>query len=263
MQRWALLGGASATCLATGYVLASYRQNPVLRVRPGSLLVWRAAFNLGFGLTVIANDIHYFINDNFPSQECLDKVASQLDVDCDPLAGEDCSGTVCVCGSVERCQWMSFWVQFFLFGSETFYFAISLDLYFNLTRSPFARYPLPLSSPSTYRHQVRASPISRGRYTSSLRWSAEYVDLSSKPCPLSGARYPAAPASSGLPTKPSNNTPPCKIHTVDMWRILQGCAASPKSTAPQYSSSAASRRPSSPHWRWSALTKMPSNPGRR
>ena len=65
-QRWALLTGCILSALSAGYVLLSYKHNPVLRRRPGSLLFWRTVCNLGFCLTVIINDIGYAVRGDFP-----------------------------------------------------------------------------------------------------------------------------------------------------------------------------------------------------
>ena len=53
------------------YIMLSYRLNPQLRRRPGSLLFWRSVCSGGFSVVVIVNDIRYAINDNFPTAECL------------------------------------------------------------------------------------------------------------------------------------------------------------------------------------------------
>eukprot|EP01046_Picozoa_sp_COSAG06_P085239 COSAG06_NODE_31958_length_513_cov_1.270531_1_plen_71_part_00 len=58
--------------------MLSYRLNPQLRRRPGSLLFWRSVCSGGFSVVVIVNDIRYAINDNFPTAECLSNVTGGL-----------------------------------------------------------------------------------------------------------------------------------------------------------------------------------------
>ena len=136
LQRWALLAGALVTCVSTLAVLASYRRNKQLRVRPGSLLAWRAAFNFGFAAVVVCNDVGYAVRGDFPDRHCLEEVAAQL-VPANTTHGA--TGLDCVCGGRSQCRLMSFFVQLFMLGSEACYFAISIDLMGTVYRSPFEK----------------------------------------------------------------------------------------------------------------------------
>eukprot|EP01048_Picozoa_sp_COSAG05_P005181 COSAG05_NODE_301_length_11860_cov_30.927812_8_plen_626_part_00 len=143
-QRWALLGGAVTTFLSTGYILLSYNNNKRLRRRPGSILCWRAACNMGFSAAVILNEVGYAIRGDFPSADCLDGRA-QPDPTWDPPAlqcGQGLDPAIpcpsdCVCGTRQNCRAMSFAMQWFALGVESYYFVLSIDLLLNLVLSPF------------------------------------------------------------------------------------------------------------------------------
>ncbi|ETV90427.1 hypothetical protein H310_14795 [Aphanomyces invadans] len=115
-----LLAGGSVTILSTAAVLYTYSAMPMWKKHPNPLIFYRSLFDMGFVLVLMTTQLYKCYNGH-----CV--VSSTKE-------GTD-TATLAIL-KPQGCNTVAGFTQFFLLGSECWFFVMSVDL-FKSVRSPF------------------------------------------------------------------------------------------------------------------------------
>ncbi|ETV81392.1 hypothetical protein, variant 1 [Aphanomyces astaci] len=115
-----LLAGGSVTILSTAAVLYTYSVMPTWKKHPNPLIFYRSLFDMGFVLVLMTTQLYKCYNN-----QCV--VTSSKD---------ETDGWTITILSENGCNTVAGFTQFFLLGSECWFFVMSVDL-FKSVRSPF------------------------------------------------------------------------------------------------------------------------------
>ncbi|KAF0688210.1 Aste57867_20080 [Aphanomyces stellatus] len=123
-----LLAGGSVTILSTAAVLYTYWAMPSWKKHPNPLIFYRSLFDMGFVLVLMTTQLYKCFNDACTAEDTKSATDSQ---------------TLEILG-VQGCNAIAGLTQFFLLGSECWFFVMTIDLYKSV-RSPF----------TDFKHNVR------------------------------------------------------------------------------------------------------------
>jgi len=114
-----LLAGGSVTIVSSSAIIFTYCKYPTWRKHPNSLIFYRSICDLGFVLVLMCTELYKCVK----SEECINSFLLSETAVVDQI-GET------------RCTVAAAFTQFFLFGSESWFFVMSIDMLKSI-RSPF------------------------------------------------------------------------------------------------------------------------------